>query len=154
MYGCQNWQCSAGDSPESIAKKYKKTTYEKIKKKDGVQVENDPTGWKVVHVQNIVENFYSCINKYTQVWYMYVYTTITTISYTHSHNTLTTLTTQLQLLSHLASQSSYCPTVFMNSTTQCSTTVVSPQLIDAFVYLDYMYFTTVPCDCRCSLVLV
>ena len=81
-------------------------------------------------------------------------TTITTISYTHSHNTLTTLTTQLQLLSHLASQSSYCPTVFMNSTTQCSTTVVSPQLIDAFVYLDYMYFTTVPCDCRCSLVLV
>ena len=44
MYGCQNWQCSAGDSPEPTAKKCKKTTYEKITN-DGVYVENlDPTG--------------------------------------------------------------------------------------------------------------
>ena len=42
MYGCQNWQCSAGDSSEPTAKKYKKTTYDKITN-DGVQVENlDP----------------------------------------------------------------------------------------------------------------
>ena len=57
-----------------------------------------------------------------------------------------------QLLTHLASQSSYCPTVFMNSTTQCNTTVISPQSIDPFVYLDY--FTTVAFYCRCPLVLV
>ena len=42
MYGCQNWQCSAGDPPESTAKKYKKTTYKKIQN-DGVQVENPGT---------------------------------------------------------------------------------------------------------------
>ena len=42
MYGCQNWQRSAGDSPEPTAKKYKKTTYEKITN-DGVQVENPGT---------------------------------------------------------------------------------------------------------------
>ena len=42
MHGCQNWQCSAGDSPESTAKKYKKTTYKKIQN-DGVQVENPGT---------------------------------------------------------------------------------------------------------------
>ena len=48
MYGCQNWQCSAGDSPEPTAKKYKKTTYEKITN-DGVQVENlDPTGLRKI----------------------------------------------------------------------------------------------------------
>jgi hypothetical protein len=42
MHGCQNWQCSAGDPPESTAKKYKKTTYKKIQN-DGVQVENPGT---------------------------------------------------------------------------------------------------------------
>jgi hypothetical protein len=42
MYGCQNWQCSAGDPPESTAKKYNKTTYKKIEN-DGVQVENPGT---------------------------------------------------------------------------------------------------------------
>ena len=48
MYGCQNWQCSAGDSPEPTAKKYKKTTYDKITN-DGVQVENlDPTGLRKI----------------------------------------------------------------------------------------------------------
>ena len=48
MYGCQNWQCSAGDSPEPTAKKYKKTTYKKITN-DGVQVENlDPTGLRKI----------------------------------------------------------------------------------------------------------
>ena len=48
MYGCQNWQCSAGDSSEPTAKKYKKTTYEKITN-DGVQVENlDPTGLRKI----------------------------------------------------------------------------------------------------------
>ena len=48
MYGCQNWQCSAGDTPEPTAKKYKKTTYEKITN-DGVQVENlDPTGLRKI----------------------------------------------------------------------------------------------------------
>ena len=48
MYGCQNWQCSAGDTPEPTAKKYKKTTYDKITN-DGVQVENlDPTGLRKI----------------------------------------------------------------------------------------------------------
>ena len=48
MYGCQNWQCSAGDSPKPTAKKYKKTTYDKITN-DGVQVENlDPTGLRKI----------------------------------------------------------------------------------------------------------
>ena len=48
MYRCQNWQCSAGDSPEPTAKKYKKTTYDKITN-DGVQVENlDPTGLRKI----------------------------------------------------------------------------------------------------------
>ena len=48
MYGCQNWQCSAGDTPEPTAKKYKKTTYKKITN-DGVQVENlDPTGLRKI----------------------------------------------------------------------------------------------------------
>ena len=48
MYGCQNWQCSAGDTPEPTVKKYEKTTYEKITN-DGVQVENlDPTGLKKI----------------------------------------------------------------------------------------------------------
>ena len=48
MYGCQNWQCSAGDTPKPTAKKYKKTTYDKITN-DGVQVENlDPTGLRKI----------------------------------------------------------------------------------------------------------
>ena len=48
MYGCQNWQCSAGDSPKPTAKKYKKTTYKKITN-DGIQVENlDPTGLRKI----------------------------------------------------------------------------------------------------------
>ena len=48
MYGCQNWQCSARDSPKPTAKKYKKTTYDKITN-DGVQVENlDPTGLRKI----------------------------------------------------------------------------------------------------------
>ena len=48
MYGCQNWQCSAGDSSKPTAKKYKKTTYDKITN-DGVQVENlDPTGLRKI----------------------------------------------------------------------------------------------------------
>ena len=48
MYGCQNLQCSAGDSPKPTTKKYKKTTYEKVTN-DGVQVENlDPTGLKKI----------------------------------------------------------------------------------------------------------
>ena len=48
MYGCQNWQCSAGDTSEPTAKKYKKTTYDKITN-DGVQVENlDPTGLRKI----------------------------------------------------------------------------------------------------------
>ena len=48
MYGCQNWQCSAGDTLEPTAKKYKKTTYDKITN-DGVQVENlDPTGLRKI----------------------------------------------------------------------------------------------------------
>ena len=48
MYSCQNWQCSAGHSPEPTAKKYKKTTYDKITN-DGVQVENlDPTGLRKI----------------------------------------------------------------------------------------------------------
>ena len=48
MYGCQNWQCSEGDTPEPTAKKYKKTTYKKITN-DGVQVENlDPTGLRKI----------------------------------------------------------------------------------------------------------
>ena len=58
MYGCQNWQCSVGDSPEPTAKKYKKTTYDKITN-DGVQVENlDPTGLRKI------------------LLYMYVYTKV------------------------------------------------------------------------------
>ena len=48
MYSCQNWQCSAGHSPEPTAKKHKKTTYNKMTN-DGVQVENlDPTGLRKI----------------------------------------------------------------------------------------------------------
>ena len=57
MYGCQNWQCSAGDSSKPTAKKYKKTTYDKITN-DGVQVENlDPTGLRKILL-------YSCTYMY------------------------------------------------------------------------------------------
>ena len=73
MYGCQNWQCSAGDSPEPTAKKYKKTTYDKITN-DGVQrtvqVENlDPTGLRKILL-------YTCtirVHRYTNVPYGILY---------------------------------------------------------------------------------
>ena len=68
MYGCQNWQCSAGDTPEPTAKKYKKTTYDKITN-DGVQVENlDPTG-----LRKILLYMYMYVNTCIHVQYMYLY---------------------------------------------------------------------------------
>ena len=66
MYGCQNWQCSAGDTPEPTAKKYKKTTYDKITN-DGVQVENlDPTGLRkiLLYIQaNYGTRVTNCVSK-------------------------------------------------------------------------------------------
>ena len=73
MYGCQNWQCSAGDTPEPTAKKYKKTTYKKITN-DGVQVENlDPTG-----LRKILLYMY----RYAVYMYMYKHQTYITCSNT------------------------------------------------------------------------
>ena len=68
MYGCQNWQCSAGDSPKPTAKKYKKTTYDKITN-DGVQVENlDPTG-----LRKILLYTYTYIHTYMYYIHTYYY---------------------------------------------------------------------------------
>ena len=67
MYGCQNWQCSAGDSSKPTAKKYKKTTYDKITN-DGVQVENlDPTGLRKILL-------YIYIHTYIPGTYIHTYT--------------------------------------------------------------------------------
>ena len=76
MYSCQNWQCSAGHSPEPTAKKYKKTTYKKITN-DGVQVENlDPTGLRkillymyVCHVHVLPVPGYNTVCMYVQYTY-------------------------------------------------------------------------------------
>ena len=103
MYGCQNWQCSAGHSPEPTAKKYKKTTYEKITN-DGVQVENlDPTGLRKIllyvpvheDIQHTYIQYMSCM--YVDSTYMtYILLYITT--YIHTYNILAK---QLVILSFL-----------------------------------------------------
>jgi hypothetical protein len=91
MYGCQNWQCSTRYPPESTTKKYKKTTYKKLKN-DGVKVENpDPTGHRKIllythtsHTSCVYTCHTSCIHTCTCIYihtYLYTYTHVMYVCY-------------------------------------------------------------------------